>query len=205
MDDTPQETYYLAIEGTHLLEGTVPPLKLGEEHDLAVCGIFHQMTASFTRETRVSRLGNSLYRIRGKVWTKSDRAWILRAGIPILCHGDLPSCFAPRKWIEGVFTLTLDGQDMCDKFTDSIEPAELVRPWKVLTIYRDNTFWDAIRSEGESPVPLSGQVIKALQYFERLGNETHWSRLKELPTDCQPTDHFLVVLERIADARDALE
>lgn len=194
MDQT-TPTFYVAVEGRLLLDGQLPALTVGEECKLAVCAVYHQLFATFSPKPRLSRLGNSLYRIRGKVRATNENAWVMNAGIPILCNGPLPSCFAPRKWVEGVFTLTLDGQQECQAFSEVSGCEKMHFQWRVLSIYRDDSFWQAIRREGDSDVPLSGQVILALRYFEKLGNETHWARQREIGPDCDPNAHYLVVLE----------
>ncbi|MCC5878076.1 MAG: hypothetical protein JJU11_17800 [Candidatus Sumerlaeia bacterium] len=203
MDET-TPTFYVAVEGRLLADGVIDPLAVGGIYDLAICAFYHQLFATFSPKPRVSRLGNSLYRIRGKVRAKGERAWVMNAGVPILCNGELPSCFAPRKWVEGVFTLTLEGQGGCGPFREVAGCEKMHHRWRVLSIYRDDAFWQAIRREGDSDVPLSGQVIRALRYFEKLGNETHWSREKAIGSECDPAAHYLLVLEAMGEDHPAL-
>lgn len=193
------KTFYMAIEGHTLREGVCPPLRTGRLLEAALCATPHRMSASFANEPKLRRLGNCLYRIRGRIRAAEPDCWVINAHLPILCNGQLPSCFAPRKWVEGVFSLTFHGQKGAAHFAGRNGCGGMVRKWKIISLYRDDAFWDMVRSDGGADVPLHGQVARALRYFEEQGAETHWHRLEAAGADAPPDSHYLAVLEPEAE------
>lgn len=191
----PPKTFYLAIDGELLRDGRCPPLRVGSPLAAALCATPHRLSASYSHEPKLVRLGNCLYRIRGRIRTAGPGGWILGAHLPILCNSPLATCFAPRKWVEGVFSLTFQGQELAEAFQQERHAGELVRHWRVLSLHRDNAFWDMVRSDAGSDVPLHGQVVRALRYFEQQGSETHWHRVDSIGPDADPGAHFLAVLQ----------
>jgi hypothetical protein len=191
----PPQSFYLSLEGEHLGPDFLESLTVGQVIRVPLCAIPHRLNASFSPSRKFSRLGNSLHRMRGKVLHADADSWVLDVGFPVLCQTPLPSCFAPRKWLEGIFSLRLAQSLELPLFEERKGCETLLRSWKVLSLYRDDAFWSMVRGEDAPDAALSAQVVRALQYFESLGADTHWEKIQKVGPDCEDDSHYLVVLE----------
>jgi hypothetical protein len=181
------------------LMGTVTP---GQRFAMPVVALPHRMTATFRQETKVRPLGNSFYRLRGRILESEGGTWLLDCGQVFLCHSTLPTCFAPRKWVEGVFSLSLDLSNAHEHYRNTRHFIRLIRNWRVRRIANDSHFWRHLRA-GEMAIGGEAPGLDALEtiVLEADRDTQDEPRPALTAADSEPDDsHFLLTIEPVSEA-----
>jgi hypothetical protein len=148
-------------------EGLYPDLHVGMERAFAIAMTPRVITGAKEHQPAAVALGSCFYHLRGKVTYAHRGVWVLHAGFPVFCEGDLPQDAVVGRWLSVETVLHLDPGTYRRTYSRRKTMPNIVRPYRITEIQRDTRLWQAWQRTENRPIRAGGKSEHLVDFLTR--------------------------------------